>query len=55
MKSLFTSYKKISPNNVFKEKPIALPCKLQNSSLWISGMRDPYIDVCRGVSQLLGF
>lgn len=25
-----------------KKKPIALPYKIQNSSLWISGMRDPY-------------
>ena len=41
--------------NVFKEKPTSLPCKLPNSSLWISRMRDPYIDVCRRVSQLLGF
>jgi len=36
-------------------KPTALPYKIQNSSLWISGMRDPYIDVCKGVSQLLRF
>ena len=21
---------------------------MQNSSLWISGMRDPYIDICKG-------
>ena len=38
-----------------REKPLALPYKIQNSRLWISRMRDPYIDICRGVSQLLGF
>ena len=32
------------------EKPTALPYKIQDSNLWISRMRDPYIDVCRGVS-----
>ena len=30
------------------KKPTALPYKIQNSSLWISRMRDPYIDVCKG-------
>ena len=29
------------------KKPTTLPYKIQNSSLWISGMRDPYIDVCK--------
>ena len=29
------------------KKPTAIPYKMQNSSLWISGMRDPYIDVCK--------
>ena len=48
MKALFTSYKARSPNNVFKEKPTTIPYKMQNSSLWISGMRDPYIDICKG-------
>ncbi len=32
----------------YTKKPAALPYKIQNSSLWISGMRDPYIDVCKG-------
>ena len=27
------------------KKPTTLPYKIQNSSLWISGMWDPYIDV----------
>ena len=39
----------------FTEKPTTLPYKIQNSSLWISRMRDPYIDICKWVSQLLGF
>ena len=30
------------------KKPTAIPYKMQNSSLWISGMRDPYIDICKG-------
>ena len=29
-------------------KPTTLPYKVQDSSLWISGMRDPYIDDCKG-------
>ena len=31
----------------YTKKPAALPYKIQNSSLWISRMRDPYIDVCK--------
>ena len=30
------------------KKPTTIPYKMQNSSLSISGMRDPYIDVCKG-------
>ena len=37
-----------SPNSLmFISKPTAIPYNVQNSSLWISGMRDPYIDVCK--------
>ena len=32
----------------YTRKPAALPYKIQNSILWISRMRDPYIDVCKG-------
>ena len=32
----------------YNKKPTTLPHKIQNSSLWISGMRDPYIDICKG-------
>ena len=38
-----------SPNTLISiSKPTAILCNVQNSSLWISGMRDPYIDVCNG-------
>ena len=37
-----------SPNTLISiSKPTAIPYNMQNSSLWISGMRDPYIDVCK--------
>ena len=29
------------------KKPTTIPYKMQNSNLWISGMRNPYIDVCK--------
>jgi len=32
----------------YSKKPTELLHKIQNSSTWISGMRDPYIDVCKG-------
>ena len=38
-----------------KQKPTTLPYKLQNSSLQIYVMRDPFIDICRGVNQLCVF
>ena len=38
-----------SPNTLISiSKPTAIPYNVQNSNLWISGMRDPYIDVCKG-------
>ena len=37
-----------SPNTLISiSKPTTIPYNVQNSSLWISGMRDPYIDVCK--------
>ena len=37
-----------SPNSLIcVSKPTTIPYNVQNSSLWISGMRDPYIDVCK--------
>ena len=37
-----------SPNSLICiSKPTTIPYNMQNSSLWISGMRDPYIDVSR--------
>ena len=37
-----------SPNTPISiSKPTNILCNLQNSSLWISRMRDPYIDVCK--------
>ena len=37
-----------SPNTLISiSKPTAILCNVQYSSLWISGMRDPYIDVCK--------
>ena len=37
-----------SPNTLmFVSKPTTIPYNMQNSSLWISGMRDPYIDICK--------
>lgn len=37
-----------SPNTLISiSKPTAILCNVQYSSLWISWMRDPYIDVCK--------
>ena len=37
-----------SPNTLISiSKPTTILCNVKNSSLWISGMRDPYIDVCK--------
>ena len=57
--SLLTSLNsKITPTIQFsflKYKLSALPCNSQYSSLQISQMRDPFIDVCKSVSHLQGF
>ena len=37
-----------SPNTLISiSKPTTILCNVQNSSLWISGMRDPFIDMCK--------
>ena len=44
-----TPKKHRSPNSLICiSKPTTIPYNVQNSSLWISGMRDPYIDICKG-------
>ena len=40
---------------LFQTKISSLPCNSQYSSLWISQMRDPFIDVCKVVSHLQVF